>query len=106
MHCKAFITITITITMPSLQIFVKLQFICNFSLVTGISFLMRNYHGSYSDLCHDHPILATKNLSIIHKLGFPEIILPGEWATVAILEGHSRRLIKSAYKLMTISFET
>ncbi|XP_065900793.1 dedicator of cytokinesis protein 2-like [Dysidea avara] len=46
--------------------------------MTGISFLMRSYHGSYSDLCHDHPILATKNLHIIHKLGFPEIILPGD----------------------------
>ena len=39
---------------------------------------LRTLHGRLAELKTDYPLLFTKSTEVVRKLGFPDIIVPGE----------------------------
>ena len=44
----------------------------------AITISLRTLHGRLAELKTDYPLLFTKSTEVVRKLGFPDIIVPGE----------------------------
>ena len=44
----------------------------------AISLSLKAFHGDLAQLRRDFPITLTQTMAVVHKLGFPDVILPGK----------------------------
>ena len=44
----------------------------------AINLSLKAFHGDLAQLRRDFPITLTQTMAVVHKLGFPDVILPGK----------------------------